>query len=362
MASNTAHLRFINAALDESALRGGSIVLRGVLDPKTLQALKADDYQREQLHITPRSSLWRALQDGARFPDIELGVRSSTYDGKGSTFTIKDDVYIIDGLQRVTACMKWLQEHGEGNVHLGAVLHFGTTKDWERDRFRVLNASRQKVSPSVLLRNERETYPAVNVIFGLTTTDKSFVLYNRVCWQQKMARHELITALNLVKAVTQLHHHQVSAAKTSLSTLIPVIVKQVDVIGTKIYRDNIKTFWEVMDECWGVRLAQYQGAPHLRATFMRVLSRVFSDHHDFWVSPAEHRFFVSAEMRKKLAGIRTNDPTISSLAGSGGKAPHLLYSLIRDHINSGKRTKHLKSRNPSGGIDLDDEVEAEVAA
>lgn len=360
MAKDSGLVKITNGALDDSALNGGTIVLRGVIVPDTMSLLRTDDYQREQQHVTPRSSLWRAMSAKAILPDIELAMRSEKFDSKGDLFTLKDDVFIVDGLQRITTALLYLQKFGPTDIRQGCLLHFNTTKEWERERFKVLNANRSKVSPSVLLRNEREISPAVKMLYNLCTTDKSFVLHNRVQWSQKMARSELVSSLNLLKGVTMLHHHKHSALRTSLSNLIPLFDKQVDLVGSQIFRENIKTFWEVVDECWGVRLAQYSGAPHLRATFMRALTRMFSDHHDFWVaSSAERRFFVSQDMRKKLSSLNSSDPTVAGLAGAGGKAPAMLYMMFVDHINSGKRTKRLSSRNPGGTLLLEEPSETE---
>lgn len=352
-------VRLIHAALDETPLRGGSVIVRGVVDPDTLPHLHVDDYQREQAPVAPRSSIWQALVNGDILPDIELGIRSEKFTSKDDNFTINDPVFIIDGLQRVSTAIKFLGRNMGPYVRIGATLHFNTTREWERERFKILNSSRSKVSPNVLLRNERENSIAVDLIHSLSANDKDFVLQDRISWSQRMSRQEIMTALNLVKVVINLHNHKAGASRTSLYKIIPVLDNQVGIIGTQTLRQNIKEFFRVVDVCWGVRMVQYGEAIHLRNTFLKTLARVFSDHHDFWVQSDEKKFTISPDLVRKLSSFQPTDPTVATLAGGSGKAHYVLYSMIRDHLNSGKRTKHLKSRNPGGSIDLGVEGETE---
>lgn len=73
-------------------------------------------------------------------------------------------------------------------------------------------------------------------------------------------------------------------------------------------------------------------------------TRLLSDHHDFWKQPDEKQLFIEAPLRRKIAGFPITDPQVNTLAGAGGKSREYLYMLLRDHINSGRRTKRLTSR------------------
>lgn len=359
MASSTAgHVKIISGALDDSPSRGGTIVLRGVVDYESLQNLKVDDYQREQAPATPKSSIWQALASNEVLPDIELAIRSENFSSNGNIFTLKDDVYIVDGLQRVSTALQFLTRNAGMTVRLGCLVHFSTTREWERERFKKLNSTRSKLSPNVLLRNEREESSAVDLVYNLCLNDTGFVLKDRVCWQQKMARQEIMTALNMVKVITALHNHHQAAFHTSLYKVIPTLNKQVETVGTQFFRNNVKTFFDVVDKAWGIRMAQYQGAIHMRYTFLKTLARVLSDHYDFWGDPHEKKLIVSADVVRKLKSFHPNDPAVAALAGGSGKAHYVLYTMMRDHIDSGKRTKRLRSRMPGGSIDLETEETA----
>src|SRR3989338_1264210 len=82
------------------------LVIRGVVDPTTLESIQTADYQRE---IIPGCKV-KALMEAAKtsvLPDIELGMRGESYQVKGvgdeTAFFLKDEVFVIDGLQRINA-------------------------------------------------------------------------------------------------------------------------------------------------------------------------------------------------------------------------------------------------------------------
>src|SRR5579885_3678458 len=196
-------LRILSGALDE--LSEGQIVLRGVIDPETFSALERPAYQRETLAKPTIAGLMEAYRDGAgRVPDVELAVRGERYgctDVKG-TYSITGSVFIIDGLQRISAARQFVFEGGRPLV--GAMIHFGTTEEWERERFNILNMRRTRLSPNILLRNRAAQCPALSRLYALCS-DESFVLYQRVSWSQYMRREELLTALGFLKTVMRLH-------------------------------------------------------------------------------------------------------------------------------------------------------------
>lgn len=350
-------VRILNSAIDETP--SGEIVLRGVVDSSSLRLLKTDDYQREVAPLSSQDSIMTALRTGQTLPDIELGMRGEQYKSlKGDVHLLLDDVYIIDGLQRVSTAMHFLAINPENTVHLGAQIHFGTTKKWERERFRILNTLRSKVSPNVILRNKREESVAIAMLYKLCTEDRMFMLHTRVSWGQRMSRGELISALTLAKLVGLLHSHKAASRRNDIDDLVPALDKAVEIFGIQSVKENTKTFFDLIDECWGVRKIQYkEGAPHIKGTFLDVLARIVADHFDFWRQPDERRLVVEATLRRKLALFPLYDPQVSNLASAGGKARDLLYLLMVDHINSGKRTKRLRPRSP----DIIDRGEADDA-
>lgn len=348
MARDPKTIKIINGALDETPLRGGTTILRGVIAPECLNLLQFDDYQREALPLSSLRKLTAAITAGEALPDIEIGMRGNKVSGgkEKDIWHLHNDCYVIDGQQRVNACRNALLLNAAPLVHLGAVVHFSTDRNWERDRFRVLNSDRIKVSPNILIRNIKDDHPAVKMLYAMTdSANTAFPLAGRVSWSQNMKRSELLTALNMLKVVGRLHTH-VSAGQASRYDELAV---QLDTIGDKLtlgmMRDNVQTFFDFIDQTWGIRTVQYREfSRHLASAFLWMLARVLSNHVDFWKNSAQGRLFIDVENRKKFKSFPLNDPGISQLMAAGGKANTLLYDQLVKHLNSGRRTNRLKAR------------------
>lgn len=344
MANMVTPVKIVHGALDED--NGGDIFLRGRVAPESFIHLLADDYQREIAPLTSQGSIIAALKNGGALPDIELGMRGQSFsETQEGTFLLHDPVYIIDGLQRVSTAAHYLRTNPGANVRIGAKVRFSTTKEWERDQFRILNTARSKVSPNVILRNRREESRALLMLYGLTGNTRDFALHGRVSWSQKMARGEMLSALTFAKVVGTLHSHKAAGKSNNLDALVPALDRSMDIIGLQNMRDNIKHLFDVVDECWGIRRVEYrESAVVIRSQFLTVLARLLSDHTDFWRQPEEKKLFIEASLKKKFATFPIHDPQVMQLCGSAGKAHDLLYMLMVNHINSGKRTKRLTSR------------------
>lgn len=347
-------VRVLSAALDEVPNGTGKkkIILRGVIDPATLDGLLVDDYQREKLPIGRKNTILPALRKGEVLPDIEVGMRGDNFkideDAKGNAIvTLHGKVFIIDGLQRVTAARAFLQEkpEGVGTLRLGMVVHFNTTHDWEQERFKVLNLFRLPVSPNVILRNARNDSKAMEMLHNLTMNDDTFVLHERTSWAQRMTRKEIITVLGVVKAICYLHSHKAAARGTRVEDLVRGLDKIYDAVGVQKMKANIRTFFNLVDECFGIKRVQYkESALHMRGAFLKILARILSDHPDFWRGEDEKELFIDTSIKRKLAQFPMNDPGVIQLAGSTGKSQEMLYTMIVNHINRGKTSKRLKSR------------------
>ena len=323
-----------HAAVDED---GAEIIVRGVLDPGSLERLRVAEYQREILPDRKIGALMQALQSGG-VPDIQLGCRGGNFIERDGSVHIQDAVYIIDGLQRRTAAMKLLDK---GVLpHLGAVVSFNTTEELERKRFRALNVTRVKLSPNVLMRNLRHESVAIQALHQLSSMS-NFALYRRVCWQQRMRREELLSAMTLLHTICVLHA-RFGASLTERS--MPRLVRGIDAVYNKIGRanflGNIREYWSVVDGVFNIHDVVYKDATIvLRMGFLLALSRVFSRYQDFW---NDTEFSVPAELKKKLASFPVTDPSIRVLATSTGQGIAHLANLIVEHLNSGKRTKRLR--------------------
>lgn len=358
-------VRVLSAALDEAPHDSKKLILRGVIDQETLDALLADGYQREALPINRKNTIMDALSKGESLPDIELGMRGDSFkESKDATgievVTLLGKVHIIDGLQRVTAAREFLRRNPDAKLRIGAVIHFNTTEEWEKNRFRVLNLLRLPVSPNVILRNMRDSSKAMGMIYDLTVQDKTFVLHDRTAWGQRMARKDIITALGLVKSVGFLHSHKAGPRGSKVEDIVRGLDKLIDLIGVRMMKSNTKYFFDLVDECYGIRRVHYkESALHMRVNFLKIFARVLSDHPDFWKGEEEKELFVEAPIRRKLAQFPMSDPNVVNLAGSGGKSQEILYNMIVNHINSGKRTKRLKSRYAVLSLDTVPEEEGE---
>jgi hypothetical protein len=376
-------IHLTNGALDEIATsRGQQIVLRGVIDPASLSLLKVDEYQREPLPLSALAKLWQALRDGESLPDIELAMRSTNFEsvkGTDEFWLPADKVYIIDGQQRRNAAMHILSIMPNLPVRLGAMIHFGTTREWERDRFKILNLERSRVSPNVLLRNMRHQSAAVLTLYGICHNEPKFALFERVCWKQSRSQDELITARTLATIAGVLHLHRSPGYRHSLNDLVPALDRQAKFVKLQQWRQNIIYFFDLIDECWGIRqISMRELSLQIRTAFLIQVALVLSDHCNFWRGDHETELYVEQEWRKRFRTFPLHDPAVvqiissagagyGSIGGSGMQS--MLYSLLRDHLNKGLSTNRLHNRkdeqaakaNPSfadpvpGMNDVDDE-------
>lgn len=330
----------LHAALDEDGKK--DIILRGVISPPSLRNLRVAPYQREVLPLSSLSELIRAIRSRESLPDIQLGMRGQNFSVSGQdSFALLDPVYIIDGLQRVTAVGEVLKTAPGFPVRLGATIHFDTTEEWERERFRILNVLRAKLSPNVLLRNLKEESEVMAAILGLCE-DRGFVLKGRVCWGQRMQRVHLVTALVFMKVIGRLHAHAGPSRSVAYDKLALGITAVAEKIGLPTLLANIRVFFDLIDEAWGLREMKFKAnAAYIRSTFLVALAGVLSDHVNFWDG---HRLRIGSVLRKKIATFPVHDPNVISLSGSGGQARVLLIQLMLEHINRYKRGNRLRLR------------------
>ena len=268
-------------------------------------------------------------------------MRGSRAIERNGAYFLQDPVYIIDGLQRVSAGLHRMQVRPDASTRLGATIYFDTTEEWERMRFRILNVDRVKLSSNIILRNASHDARAIRALLDLTG-QRAFVLHNRVCWEQRMTKQQLLTAVTFTKVAGILHSHAGPGRSTQVDQMIQGLEKIHQSIGPRVFRDNVTTFFDLIDECWGVKRVTFkEGALHMRGTFLFALADVLSGHTDFWKGD---RLFIAAPMKRKLASFPLTDPSVAQLVGSSGKAREVLVFLLIKHINSGRRTGHLTPR------------------
>ena len=336
------HIRIINGTLDEDPASPSSVVLNGRIDPVTLRFLKVDkEYQRP---LGERAEIFEALKQGKIVPNIEIGVRGQDYDVEDGEVIIRSPAYIIDGWQRVGNAIRLLDLIPNHPLRIFASIHFNTDQIWERHRFTALNKNTKKVSPNLHLRNMRDKSPAVLTLFGLSNNTKDFALYNRVCWSQSMQRGHLIPATMLARTAMYLHAHKAGISGNTTEHIASSLDKAAAAVSLQNFRRNVATYFDLLNQCWPFAAIEYRNAaPQIKAAFLAVLARMLSRHPDFW-DRDDTVLFIDADDRRKFAKFPINDPQISALAAGSGKSQILLYQLLVDHMNSGRRTNRLNAR------------------
>ena len=246
-----------------------------------------------------------------------------------------------------------LMAHGNRNcgnrlpdfpVRIFATIHFCTDELWERHRFIDVNKNVKRVSPSIHLKNTRDTNPAISALHELCQEDASFPLHKRVSWSQNMQKGELISALSLALIAQMLHGHRSPIKGRSVHTISDGLANVVERVTAPTFRRNVSTFIKLINECWPLATIEYRkSAPQVKQTFMTELARLLSRHPTFW-EHNDNTLVIGADDRRKQAKFPINDPKVAQLAGTGGAARKMLYQLLVDHLNSGRRTQRLRSR------------------
>ena len=354
-------VKILDASLHETT--DGDIVAHGVVANECLGMLRVAPYQREVISTQGRkTSLVKAVEDGALLPAVALSMRGQKFSERGNTMTLHDPVYIVDGLQRISAIKMVLEAKPELDIEpIEATIYFGKDEEWEKERFKVLNTRAIKVSPSVLLRNERENHPSVLTLYGLSTNDPSFALYQKVSWDQRPKRGELITGLTLAKIARTLHGTSGSPRAIDVSSGIrgggygrentrgPMrALTSLDAVAQAVklmnFRENIKEFFELIDKAWGLRKIEYGAmAVQMRGNILLTTAAVLAAHEDFWVD-GERRLVVENSVLSKFRTFPLGDPEIMRLASAGHMAIRILFDLMVEHLNKGKRKNRLRQR------------------
>ena len=87
------------------------VVIRGELEPETLLALQVDWYQRGTVAPKKIKELMQGIEQSAEnFPDLTIGMRGLHHDITNSEVILHDPTFIIDGLQRWTACVMLMEK------------------------------------------------------------------------------------------------------------------------------------------------------------------------------------------------------------------------------------------------------------
>jgi hypothetical protein len=347
---NTQTVKITHAAIDVNEDHG-KLIIRGRIDPESLQHLCIDDYQREILPESTVGGIVDGLKKGSAIPDITLGMRGSDcverkLDGVQVIY-LQCPTYIIDGLQRRTAAIKCFEDGI--TPRLGAVIYLDSDYRWEKEMFEALNVRGIRLNGNVIIRNKADTHTSVANLISMTTKDKSFALKDRVSWGQRKRNDEIITASMLCVVSSILMTGKSSNGTRSISSL----QRAFDHYGQNNFRANVRTFFGLIDECWGIRsIVVSTSSPWIKLGFMKALAQVLYDHTNFWNG---NNLSITKDVRQKIASFPISDPGIIELASSAGPSADILAQLIMKHINRGKRSRRLEPRNPSSCDFEDDE-------
>jgi hypothetical protein len=331
-------IRIINGGLDE---RDGEIILRGRVDPNSYDHIGVDDYQREVLTASKIDKIKAGFLNGSAVPCIFLGMRGQKFVEDASGITLLDPVFVVDGLQRLTAAKSVLLA-GAKQPCLGAEIHFDTNRDWEREKFLILNRGRTRVSASVELRNLREKYGVVDLIYGLSL-DSTFPLAHRVCWRQYMTREEILQATVMFRVIALLHS-PFSSYLTSydLPTLVNGMQALMEKMSRTTLRENIETFFGLVEDLWGIKSIRYRDrATWMKYGFLSTFAQVLSMHLNFW---EDLRLHVDSEWRSRFETFPVSDPAVAQIANGGASTRLLLRQMMLDHLLKGKKTHKLYQR------------------
>lgn len=321
-------------------------VIRGELEPETLLGLEVDWYQRGKVSASKIRDLMEGIKKGAEnIPDITIGMRGTGYDITNTDVMLNDRVFIIDGLQRWTACIMLLDK---GIMPLlGAKVFLPTDINFELMMFRELNSKRTSMAASVLLRNEKEFSRVAGTLWGISR-DPAFALANRIAWDQQVERKlggQLLRGITMLDIVAFLHGHIQSISGFNRGGALKRLYgleKHIDNVGLQQARTNLIKFFDVVDEVWGIRDAQIKySETFMTPGWLTTLARVFSDHREFW---RENELSVGVSYIRDLKRIRWTDPKLEALARGTSTGLDMLKTSFVEIINKGKSSGRLVDR------------------
>lgn len=339
--------------LKESDVRHGDILIQGVVAPESWENIGYDSYQRELASARQREKLFKALEQGEPLTPVELGMRGArTKDAANGNLFLLDEVYCIDGRQRIGTLIEWKLAHPEDNSFLSCTVHTNTDFTWEEQRFNKLGTGQRAISPSKIFANMRNQHAGIAAIYGLTNNDKNFALYQRVCWNQNMKREpaDLTTGRVVLIVAAHLHSHKVPSRNYTMGSLLPGLDNIIKTFGIQTFKDNVREFFDIVDHSWGLRNLAYKGNVQLGSGFLLALARLFSDHEDFWTADGL-RLRVDLAEKNKLRGMRL-DQNVQTLAAGGSKERLGLRWHMIQTINHRRRTKLKERPTASVGADI----------
>lgn len=322
-------VRFVDAMPSTSKIQGRkATVIRGVLMPNFFNSLVIPDYQRDAMEGAKHEELIVALdpETGDGVPDdIMLCVRTFDYHrvGDGELIVPTTGLVVLDGHQRVFASRKRL-ERGLETDPLGVKLFLGTTQSEELKTFYQINRYHTEVSGDIHLRNSG-TNAAIEALARLQSVEG----FPRINWLQRGISESDIRARTTFSVAIMLHFYN---QENSIEDLLAKLESAVERVGTTLFADNVRTFFELLSGRFGsseLREVIY------RAGFMRGLALFLASYQNFWDSKNPERLAIKAKDLEKLVSIRKKvidgDLAMSSAANA-------VFNSFRRHFEVGRRS------------------------
>jgi hypothetical protein len=324
-------VRILNASLEDDD-ETDQVIIRGVIDQESLKYIRLDWYQREQgFSNSHTNQIIGSYFSGSKVADITIGMRGQRVRSSKDTYMLLDKCFCIDGGQRLHSAGAALRERPDLKISLGAKVYTNTTEDFENELFCRLGTTQVKIGPSILIRNRRKKSRASAMMLALTKTPE-FALKDRIAWDQRKTRHELIAGYTFARVVGALHAHKGGALRSTRPyDLLDGLDSLVARIGEESVSNNVIRFFDGIDKCWTLR--QLSGArdeprPHLRPPFLLTLARLFSGYTDFWDGKERNDFYFLDKFVRRLKGFTLNDYVTPR-----AKVPlDALYEILRKRL------------------------------
>jgi hypothetical protein len=327
----------------------GEVIIRGHIMKEAINLLQVGPYQRAAGFSPAKTKkLMKVIEAGKirQFPDVILGMRGHEWEtvrtnSGGQGIALRDPVFIVDGLQRVWAWKRVTEENPTKIYSLGAKIYINTTQEKEAVMFRELNTGHTAMAPSVILRNEKEISRVAAMLFGLSHQE-DFALCERVAWDQVLSHSqggELIRGATLLHILRAIHSHKFQGDpggrhSGGILANLASTDNQIDNIGLMEARQNLITFFNVVDEAWGIRnLTTNRSYPQLLWGWLNTLARVFSDHTDFWKNEDTRLYVPTYAIKNLKSKIDPGDKAIYDLAKGTISDREILYAQIVKRIN-----------------------------
>lgn len=335
-------IRITNVSVIE---KDESLRLLGRVANSSLGDIQVDDYQRDPLGGLHAEELKEATAAGANIPPGVASCRGENYKvEKNGDHLLSDAVFIVDGLQRLTAAKAVLADGGDPCFLIEII--FGMNKEAEKDLFETLNKNRVKVSTNLLLRNKASRVPFIAMLLA-AINDSTHPLHHRVTTTQRAVQGELLSFVSLIKVLVALHSHMGVPKGNDLGEILVRFQELMDKVGKRVLQDNVRAFFDFFEWAWGIKTITYkEGATWMRPNFLRCIAELFSRYHNHTNIWDGNRLRLDPKVQARLKSFNIHDPEINRLATAGGMARETLMVHLTNHLQSGRGARVLKGRPP----------------